>query len=580
MRLEATYGRLRLAAMAVGLLVALQGCIWDGPLGEDSRDSSFHLSVTVLAGSSAATRAGHADDFEENGTAAENYIDFDGNDFRIVLFDNQGDYLLELDGFDNWTTYPYATDADYTTYKMTCEVVFPESIGDATIEELKRNGFKVMALANWRSARSEGYSNLFFPSGASSRQTLSEIWSDGTHYNFPYTPASDGISWQPSIESKRLIPMFGYASASKFEPRTSGGELYSNATIKMQRAVAKIEVLDNLKDQPSLSVDEVAMTAFNASGRFIPDVAANANWDKVGEQVDVSSIPADVQKYTNLQFFRQGGTQGGGKWIAYVPEMALDKLSVDATTKAFNPESDAAQARPHLDVKIGSTLGFYEGGTYSAHFARYNDNFEPTIPDDSWNHILRNHIYRFSVNKVGLSVNLHLHVIPWVLDDDEVWDFTDHVTVQQKLQWTPKTYSRLDEESGEVLLKLEKGAILEGSFRISTPVNGRWYARLIPLGEAKTNAVSFVDSEGKVMSPSSGDPAACLEISGIISSDVPGETTVPTIFYIMPTNFDNDQESQFRLEFFVENLGVWMDVPMTEGGYSYYTIVRPGNKID
>ena len=584
MRLEATYGRLRLAAMAVGLLVALQGCIWDGPLEEDSRDSSFHLSVTVLAGSSAATRAGHTDDFEENGTAAENYIDFDGNDFRIVLFDNQGDYLLELDGLDRWSMFPHATEDDYSLYRMECEIKFPETMSQDKIEQIRTNGFQVMVLANWKNARNSGYANLFTPGGGTA-QDLGSIWKDKTNYNFQlYTQSGDISTWRPDHQgtTKRLIPMFGIAKAPRFTPR-NGGELYSASTIKMQRTVAKIEVLDNLKDQPSLSVDGVTMTAFNASGRFIPDVAANANWDKVGEQVDVSSIPADVQKYTNLQFFHQGGTRdsdgkvSGGKWIAYVPEMALDKLSVDATTKAFDPESVVAQARPHLDVKIGSTLDFYEGGNYPAHFAVYNQNFEPTIPDESWNHILRNHIYRFSVNKVGLSVDLHLHVIPWVLDEDEEWDFTDHVTVQQMLDWNPNTYSRLDEDTGEVVLQVENGKSLEGNFRISTPLNGRWYVRLTPLGEAKTNAVSFVDKDGNVLQPSSGDPAACLEISGLIDT----QNEVPTVFYIRPTNNGNDQESAFRLEFFVENLGVWMEVPMTEGGkYKYYTIVRPANIIE
>lgn len=588
MRLKPIYRLLRLAALAAGLLAAASGCVFEYGEAPAVSGDTYRMSVTVFANfapGTRSTRAGHADDKQEDGTAAENFIDFTADDFRIALFDNSGKYLLNIGGTGKWNVFPYAS--DNAVYRMECEVVFPDNVTKEEIDQLKESGFQVMVLANWRNAGGS-YDNLFMPGG--NPQNLAAIWKDGSHYNFPYRPVSSGgvlRSWMPSTEegaARQLIPMFGFAKASKFETRTSGGIFYSNAQINMQRAVAKIEVLDNLVNQPSLSVSDVKMSAYNTFGRFIPDVAANENWDKVGEQVDGSSLPANSGLVSDELTFVHD--EAGKKWIAYVPEMALPEGSQDPGTGKWTfPEN-----RPHLNVTIEADAAlqdFYDGGTYTAHFAKYDANSEPTIPaDGSWNHILRNHIYRFSVNKVGLDVRLHLHVVPWSPDDEEIWDFTDHVTVQERLEWVPETYAGENKENGEVILSLDKGTRLHGHFRISTPVNGRWYARLIPLEGAKTNAVTFVyvsagtgpDGEDEVIvpDPSSGEPPACLEISGIINN-----INVPSVFYIMPTSFDNEQESRFRLEFYVENLGVWMKVPVTPADVTadYYTIVRPSNEI-
>lgn len=570
MRLKPIYRLLRLAALAAGLLAAVSGCVFEYGEAPAVSGDTYRMSVTVFANfapGTRSTRAVHADDKQEDGTAAENFIDFTADDFRIALFDNSGKYLLNIGGTGKWNVFPYAS--DNAVYRMECEVVFPDNVTKEEIDQLKESGFQVMVLANWRNAGGS-YDDLFMPGG--NPQDLAAIWKDRINYNFPYRPVSgsDGVrkSWMPSTEegaARQLIPMFGFAKASKFETRTSGGIFYSNAQINMQRAVAKIEVLDNLVNQPSLRVSDVEMSAYNTVGRFIPDVAANENWDEVGEQVDMSSLPDDPELASDKLTFVHD--EAGKKWIAYVPEMKLlPEGSKDAGTGKWTfPEN-----RPHLDVTIAADAAlqdFYTGGTYTAHFAKY-DNSEPTIPDESWNHILRNHIYRFSVNKVGLDVRLHLHVVPWSPDDEEIWDFTDHVTVSQELEWEENTYEILEEDRQNIFLKLDE-TILVGSFRIETPIHGRWYARLTPLGDAKPNAVSFVDKDGEVLTPSEGDPKACAEVSGMIDGTVQK-------LYIRPTSYGNDMESRFKLDFWVENLGTLISVPMPDGPF---IIVRKANNI-
>lgn len=556
------------AALFIGLLALLPGCVADNAEFDAPSKPGYHMTLTVVTTAALPTRA-HEDDEQQNGTVAENAVDFTGNDFRLVFFDKAGNYLHAIDGTAPWTIFPYTTNGDYSVYRMECEIEFPESVTKEQIAALKTDDFQVMLLANWQSIRSEGYNGLF-GNGSGGYQSLAQIWKDNTNYNFPYTPAAGNLTWCPdhTAPKKQLIPMFGYAKSPKFTPGTGGQ--YSNTTILMQRAVAKIEVIDNLTEQPDLSVNDVVMSGYNTSGRLIPDVAANPNWDKVGQQVDRSSLPADVRQAAGLNFVRD--PQQAKKWIAYVPEMALPAARFDEKGEITNPDE-----RPHLKVSIvndpsSSFYDQYKGDTYVAHFAKYNSDSQPTIPDDSWNHILRNHIYRFSINKVGLTVKLHLHVMPWEADDDEAWDFTDHVTVSSALEWLPESYEHVEDadyQDRNIVLWLD-GTILKGSFTIATPRNGRWYARLVPIGAARPNAVSFVNQKGDILDPSAGDPRACMEVSGLIDG-------TEQYLYIRPTDFGNDYESRFKLEFWVENLGVWMNVPMPEGPY---TIIRKANIIE
>lgn len=623
MRPAVSYIRISLAAAAVSLLAAIQGCslvredwLYDSVVEPESK---FYMTVSVITSMSSSTRADggdiHVDDKQEPGSDAENYIDFANNDFMIALFDSNGDYLLSMDAMNNWTEFPHpsgsSSGGQYAVYKMEREIEFPESISKEKIEAIKKSGFQVLVLANWKNAQGvtgKGYED-FPKDAAGTPQKLDDIWKDGTNYNFKYNYAGvkpegqEGytgyVAWQPEHKGnvKKLIPMFGYVKGQKFEPG-NGGEFRSESTIHMQRAVAKIEVLDNLTNQPALEVSNVTMTKFNTVGRFIPDVLENPDWDTVKTQVGKSSLPDESkqqQRIEPLQFIHIEAAGERGKWIAYVPEMdlTLSGLSLDAQ-KRFDPES--ATARPHLEVEInpkkGETIESYTGGTYDAHFARYDQvDFKPTIPDESWNHILRNHIYRFSVNKVGLTVDLHLHVTPWDLETDEEWDFTDHVTISQALTWEEGTYDFLvidgkrygddasDEgdtpggetddgykgdpsKDNEVYLKLDR-TVLEGTFKIATPRNGWWYARLTPVDGANPNSVSFVDKDGNPL------PGDGMNISGQIDGN-------EQKLYIRQSTSDNEQESRFKLEFWVENLGVWMSVPMPDGPY---TIVRQGNLI-
>lgn len=528
----------------LGLSVQSCGLIYD-EYSPDYESGEFRIRVNVQTGKDELTRADHTDDSELKGSAAENFIDFDSGNFRIAIFNNDGTHLLDVDRSD-WNV-SSSEDSYYVYHVIDIALDLPEGTTKQDKERIKTEGVRVMALANWNTPTDNSAYESIFTNSDDSRQNLGEIWADDEHYNFSYRAESDGATWLPSTADRKLIPMFGIGKSSPFSVSTGGGEYRTSVVVPMQRALAKVEVINNIEPSKG-SISNVTMSSFNDSGRFIPDVDKNPDWDKIGAQVDVSSLPKNVvTNDRNLTF-----VQEGNKWVAYIPEMELG--------------STLNNDRPHINVQITGTDGIENN---IVHFAQYNDVSEPSIPDESWNHVLRNHIYRYVVTRGSIRTNIHLHVIPWIRDEEEIWDFTDHVSVQT-LSW--QGYDHLVSETGEVYLSFEES--LKGIFQIMSPVNGRWMVKLVPLGDAKPGAVTFVDAFGRVMEPSHGEPPYCLEISGII----PGPAN--SVMYIAPTDIGDDQESRFRLEFYVENVGNWVEVPMvTNSTVSNYTIIRKANLI-
>lgn len=545
MNLKTLYTVLSKTIVVTALCFVAPCCslIYDDADDVEYASGDFTLKVSIQTGKDINSRADHTDDAELKGTAAENHIDFESGNFKIVLFNADGTHLLDVDRSD-WEV-STSEDSYYVYHVIDVNITLPDGTTKETKDRIKSEGVKVMALANWNtpSTTDDRYASIFTKAG-DSHMSLSEIWSDNVNYNFSYQAGSDDASWIPNVSARRLIPMFGIGTSSPFTQSTGGTEYRTAVIVPMQRAMAKVEVINNIEPSKG-AVTNVYMSAYNTSGRLIPDVAANPGWDQVGSQVETSSLPTDVTTLDKSLTFVQEGT----KWVAYIPEMELD----DRLT----------EARPHVNVVIDGNE------RHTVHFALYDDQSMPSIPDDSWNHILRNHIYRYIVTRGSIRTSIHLHVIPWERDDDEVWDFTDHVSVQT-LTW--EGYDNINEDTGEVYLSFDHS--LKGNFQIMSPINGRWYVSLVPLSGAKPSAVSFVDSYGNVLEPNVGNPPYCLEYSGLI----PGP--VGSVIYIAPTDMGSDQESRFRLEFYVENMGNWVEVPMVkDGSVSNYTIIRKANLI-
>ena len=128
------------------------------------------------------------------------------------------------------------------------------------------------------------------------------------------------------------------------------------------------------------------------------------------------------------------------------------------------------------------------------------------------------------------------------------------------------------DKDGNVYMYIERGRPLIGRFTIMSPVNGTWHAYLVPLADAQSNAITFSDRFSNPYNPPEGQEVQ-VHVSGNIDNS-------EAIIFISPTNFFNDFESKYRLDFYVENLGKWTKVSLTgDVDYDNYTIVRKLNLI-
>ena len=80
----------------------------------------------------------------------------------------------------------------------------------------------------------------------------------------------------------------------------------------------------------------------------------------------------------------------------------------------------------------------------------------------------------------------------WITQTDEI-DFTQGVTVTDKMNWVEGTYQSWNREKGEVVLYTDEEKVAVCEFNISTPIGATWTASLIPLTASAMDAFSIVE---------------------------------------------------------------------------------------
>lgn len=517
--------------------MALCGCLSDySDCPDDIRDDAgdYVLRLSVSAAGNLSTRTGGHGLVQ--GTDAEDYINILDGDYAVAIYDMDGNFITSVTN----TSVP----------RRQGDIYWVESIINKKYVERIQDDFQVLVVANWKSYdKGNDYNYPTFGNNA-----LTSLWTNATDYNFTYqaTVAGGNDCWTPSIEAKRFIPMFGIGIGT-FSDATQGidGNREILLEVPMLRALAKVEVIDNIN---GADISNVSMTKYNKSGRYIPDISTNVNWATDNIQVVIPSLPSDNTNDigTDLQFFKDNIEKN--IWFAYIPEMSL------GTTTTISDD------RPHLNV----TVQVDEPITYPLHFARYNENGTYEIPNtQSWNYILRNHIYRYTVNSVNVTANLTLNVLPWNLSDDELWDYSDIPGSNKPVTWDACQSEAV--ETATVTMNISSTP-LKGTFTIQSPLSGTWHAYLMAIGDAVTDAITFTDATG---AENYG-----THQTGPISTSQSGNADEVTI-YIKPTVLTAQQESKFKLVIMVENLGRWMEVNLTpnESDATTWTIVRPSNNI-
>ena len=540
------------AVVPVLLAASLPACINDDdacPADVPAADTPVMLSLQISVPASATTRAGghtidDSDHHLEAATDAENFVNFEGEDYQILLFDGNGTYIDQFTPIwtFSWQDAPAGSSDNTHTglYTTTLSGPLPESVSSTAIQ--------VLVLANWLGDTNERTwgSGIAYPdwktTPPTTAPTLTDLYTNATDYNFtmPYITGSDGTisTWRPSVAEVAEddnhthtgvgIPMFGLSDRIEISRLTADEESQLKedlddfdddaqhyalrAEIQMLRALAKIEVIDAIDanadgttagNNGSVRVSDVTLTSCAATGRFIPDLSllpANGSWNDATIQVAAPSLPEDPagDALSNLKFFQIPATDGeNARWIAYVPEMALP-IPSDADDAAT-----VAASRPHLDVDI-QTEGSTTSTTYTVEFADYTDGLATT----PYAALLRNHIYRYTINSVNGAIELEVEVEDWTEETgDGIWNFTDNIVIAESglLEWA--NYQSLDRATVTVRQGTDLADLLTGRFTISSPVGAMWRASLITTS-GRDDAFYFTDAKGN---PLESNPTGIID---------------------------------------------------------------------
>lgn len=411
--------------VAVIAAFSLTGCVNDDlppcPGGYDPSvpEGMVQLTLRLVAGRNPLAQAGTRawpDDYL-TGTVEENRINAENDDFRILLFGNDDNYIgtfqkSTINGID--TNYPVPIDPTYCTYEVKMLL---------TDEQVEANPqIKIMMLANLNSFGKEDsneYAALDMALENGSAKTVSDVMKIPLSFHMAdfnedqsQDVASDDFSnnvwlnnWKADPQTS-FIPMFGCRQFSLYTGVSSEFNALDLGDLFLLRAMAKIEVNDILNrdgDSDLPRVEEVAFRGYNQTGYMIP---SKVNYTH-GEQVSAPTYPDNPNvNGKNIRLVPKTLPDGTRTWSGYYPETPLPDTNL------------ATQSNLVMTAKIRYING---EGNQAVKTCSFN------LKDaDEWTQtaglraLLRNHIYRLNI--VGFSSDgdegfvgiQYWTVCPWV----------------------------------------------------------------------------------------------------------------------------------------------------------------------
>ena len=527
------------AGLGAGLLLSgcidsNSECIEDQPGYEEGKDvwlSVNFRNVDSEGRSRAVTDPVHPD---EDATAAENFIDvnditvmFLNSDGRVMKVFADGEYSVEVnsnaDGLYNDYVLRFRINQDY----------FEKTGATST--------FSLLVVANH--------------DGTGDGQTYNpdDLWMKSVadlsalKTSFGYTGQNGTAAWTPDIAGGRHIPMAGIhrftVSRAALESATDANNplviTEGGNEIEMQRAMAKIRVIDALAENGNTDneITAVTLSGMNRRGAYLPLVPSNEWGTQVVPNTSVCHIAHGDASWFNPSTVIPSYTIGADGWGFYIPE--------------FSWTLAPAAAEPTLHITVHSA---------STGLDRTYDY--PVSKALGASDMTRNHIYEFRVTEIaGTEAELTLVVKDW--DDQEViWDYTDNPGLATG-GWIvfDRNTCAVVEELAQAVFRNDK-ADITAQFTLAEPVNATWRAVFI-YEKGKQGAFRFVDKDGNEVETISG------EIDG----------TTPASLIIRTKDTPREDDNVARLQIIVtmaDGRTVTANV-LTGGNYgknTYFTIIQ------
>lgn len=350
--------------VCASLLMAVVGCTAsDEPTPTPAPDTSaeYRFSIYLNAGDSKSSRTPDGD--YNAGDGYENYIDIEGNDFKVALYTADNSWLANV---EHTTLIPLGNNFESAKrYLLQCDLDVETA---ERINSLK--SVKLVVLANWR----HSYPIL------NAESTLTTLFDNAATIDY------SGTLPGPVLSKDDKIAMFGVCQYNGIELLPN---IVSNlGTLHLLRSIAKIEVWDS--EATLINMSEVRLTRHKTAAAPMPkgvthqDHYVKNNYDN--DYVLSPSFPTSWQPFDNESSQPVAITKGeDGHYIIYVPEF-LNTNRADDTQKA------------RLEI-------IYDGR--EPYYVEFRDNKGNPID------ILRNYWYKFEVSKTIDNIAVTVQVVPY-----------------------------------------------------------------------------------------------------------------------------------------------------------------------
>lgn len=221
---------------------------------------------------------------------------------------------------------------------------------------------------------------------------------------------------------KQLIPMWGVATKKLTLEK---GKRDDMGTIDLLRAFAKVEI--NLDDEISntYTINSAVLTRYNQQGYCLPAGYAD---------VDLT-IELDQEDGTNPSFHPNSTEQSANLDFSYSKDRKSAYLYI--------PEYDNSTNEAEISITLS------DGTTGTLYFKHYTDG-SPT--DDSYDIIVRNHIYRYTINVYQGELTVQAAVMPWQVVTSSIGWKPQHAPTDHNPFDSSTEYNQLIEDGFYILL--------------------------------------------------------------------------------------------------------------------------------
>ncbi len=477
---------LRSALVPAVCLLALSGCADSGSESIEEQEANDAWMTFNIHNLTETTARDIADEphTDEAATATENYINCENKDLSVMFLNKDGKVMKVFNNDEFVIMNTGTADELNRNYKLMLHInkEYLPAGDDGNVT------FSLLVIANLNGTGSGSSYDLNWMASVSELSALQKS------FGYTGTYASDGTNrpWTPDITAKRLIPMAGIRQFSVSRDNLLAANAKENeldlsqsgGNIEMQRAMAKIRVLDGLaaNGYTDNEIVSVTLTGMNTQGAYLPSIEYNPAWGNPNTAVCHRAIAAAGWYDTTSEIPSYTLTGSGmNGWGFYIPE--------------FSWITAPAGADPALNFTV-RLKSANELKTYRYPLAK--------ILKGNGTDLTRNHIFEFVVTEVAnTEVALTLNVEDWG-DAETVWDYTENpgLAAGGAIKFDETTCG-IDYGKAEVVFRNDK-ADIKANFTLAQPVNATWHAVFIH--ESGTQgAFLFVDSNGNEVESVSGN---------------------------------------------------------------------------